>query len=45
MFPITTFDLPPQAFFCAASIHARRKPNLTGSFPDETPHAKINVSE
>jgi hypothetical protein len=39
MYPIMTFDLPPQAFFCASNVYARRKPNLTGAFPDETPHA------
>jgi hypothetical protein len=39
MYPIMTFDLPPQAFFCASRVHARRKPTLAGSFPDETPHA------
>jgi hypothetical protein len=39
MFPIMTFDLPPQVIFCASKVHARRKPSLAGSFPDETPHA------
>jgi hypothetical protein len=39
MFSIMTFDLPPQAIFCASKVYARRKPNLTGSVPGETPHA------
>jgi hypothetical protein len=39
MFPIMTFDLPPQAIFCASRVYGGRNSNLTGSFPDKTPHA------
>jgi hypothetical protein len=45
MFPIMTFDLPPQAIFCASNVYVRRKPNLTASFPDETTQQKVNASE
>jgi hypothetical protein len=39
MFPIMTFDLPPQAIFCASMVYVGRNPNLPGAFPDEIPQA------